>query len=136
MGYVASLPPLGSGGQGNKIGGKRNETLFNTGVGRFREPRSHGQPAGSHAKTPRNRLQTLCGDSLAMAKGQQNGSRGGQLSASSRYRTPGQSSVRHGRHGAAAKRIPGRYRGPVRQLPAASRRGSSFGRNRHKTNAL
>src|ERR1700689_1217964 len=76
-----------------KLGGKRYEALFNRGGGRFRESHRHSRPAESDAKAPRNRLQALQGDSFAMAKGQQNGSCGSQLSASSGYRAPGQSSL-------------------------------------------
>jgi hypothetical protein len=39
MGEVDSLPPLGSGGPEREIRGERNETLYDRGVGRFRESR-------------------------------------------------------------------------------------------------
>ena len=72
-----------------------------------------------------------------MAKGRQNGSSGSQLSASSGYRAPGQSSVFNHSVKYTAERIAQPFaRSALRQLSAARRCWLSIHCNRHKTNAL
>src|SRR5690349_17033431 len=92
--------------------------------------------AGRNAETLRNRLPTLQGDSLVMAKSPQYGSNGGKLPAACGVCPVGQSFVLDRPAECAEEGFARASRVALRQLPAAGNGRSQVSGNRNQTNAL